>query len=1016
MPGIPKILFDRRDHELLSIVNEVRNSDHKLKHMKKLLDPYFHPHGIKEMAAPQGLRIAYAMLHLLDSLDVGKAGDRLNALRSVRDEVLNIAPSALRKNTARVLLQIMKELVRTDGDYRRQLELARDFHETTSGKPHVVRALLRRYHLLEMPEDWNQIAFDDHVHDARTKGRKSPTHLITDAWIKGLRRVTVVYYNYVPPETAQELLGAAEIMEIDIRIGVSLSATFRNRYVRFIWVPRGFTDAQDFLHFLAQPSVVAFMTQGRKVSEYQERYALEVFREFNERHRIAINEAYGIKLDPLEQSDFLSFVGTGQASVLHLAEFIHMHTFPAMKARIHDLSARAADLSPEERLRVTALVEQIKGMDSEAIVEHYLRPGKNPAVPDPNIPMDGPDVPESLRLSPPALIDRLSALHSGYRITLNLSGLKVEDVLELLYDCKGMITHLELFNLKDYDTGKTSHIGPINELQRALNEGNAVKLKRIIREIIEHLATSEQSDKNARIEKITQILRDIGTLRSFYRGGPLKARIGSDSSGRSHHQHGMGLVVKDTLPHRAQKEIERSSGPSNQLIPVKGTAQLRITYAPYETSSLLSDSLSRLVRSLPGFDRFGKRPLEDWVMEADSIQIGSPGNIAALGGFQDENVEELRLEPPAKESKSRISWKYLNSGLKRSIKVLLGFIPAFLTFALTKDWWLLAYFGAFIWFAITGVRNILQSVLGGGGFRRSPLLRWNDYVSWERLTDSLFFTGFSVPLLDWVLKTLFLDQTLGITTATNPAALYAVMALVNGLYLSGHNAIRGLPKGAVFGNFFRTLLSIPLAIALNAALAGTLAAGGLADVEGILQKWAAIISKAASDCVGGFIEGIADRYNNIRMRSLDYATKLAQLFDTYAHLELLFPQADVLQMLASPKDPMRKANAKVRNLENVLIINALDLLYFWMYQPHARSELCKRLRTISQDERQILVGSQFVLQRHREISQLFVDGIVGKNFSRALSFYLDRSGEYLDSIKELTLDTGPSSPCSQANI
>ena len=76
-----------------------------------------------------------------------------------------------------------------------------------------------------------------------------------------------------------------------------------------------------------------------------------------------------------------------------------------------------------------------------------------------------------------------------------------------------------------------------------------------------------------------------------------------------------------------------------------------------------------------------------------------------------------------------------NSGVKNAIKVLIGFIPAFLTFALTKEWWFLAYCGAFIWFGITGLRNILQSVLGGGGFRRSPLLRWNDYVSWGRLTD-----------------------------------------------------------------------------------------------------------------------------------------------------------------------------------------------------------------------------------------------------------------------------------------
>ena len=36
-----------------------------------------------------------------------------------------------------------------------------------------------------------------------------------------------------------------------------------------------------------------------------------------------------------------------------------------------------------------------------------------------------------------------------------------------------------------------------------------------------------------------------------------------------------------------------------------------------------------------------------------------------------------------------------------------------------------------------------------------------------------------------------------------------------------------------------------------------------------------------------------------------------------------------------------------------------------------------------------------MLKRYREISQMFVDGLVGKNFSRALAFYLDRSDKYL---------------------
>ncbi len=87
----------------------------------------------------------------------------------------------------------------------------------------------------------------------------------------------------------------------------------------------------------------------------------------------------------------------------------------------------------------------------------------------------------------------------------------------------------------------------------------------------------------------------------------------------------------------------------------------------------------------------------------------------------------------------------LNTRLKNGLKISLGFIPAFVCFFLTKDWWFLAWFGAFIWFGITGLRVILQSVLGGGGIRRSSLTRWNNYVSWDRLTDALFFTGFPCP-------------------------------------------------------------------------------------------------------------------------------------------------------------------------------------------------------------------------------------------------------------------------------
>jgi hypothetical protein len=363
----------------------------------------------------------------------------------------------------------------------------------------------------------------------------------------------------------------------------------------------------------------------------------------------------------------------------------------------------------------------------------------------------------------------------------------------------------------------------------------------------------------------------------------------------------------------------------------------------------------------------------------------------------------LRLEEPRPEGAAAIPLRYLSTRLLVGLKILGGFVPAFLTFALTSDWWVLAYGGAPIWFAITGLRNIIQSVLGCGGIHRSSLVRWSSLVSWNRLADSLMYTGFSVPLLDYLVKTVVLDRTLGITTATNPVALYATISLVNGLYLASHNLLRGLPRRAVAGNLFRSVFSIPLALLLNLAVGGALHLAGAADAAGVLQKWAAIIAKLASDCVAGVIEGFADRAEYFRMRGLDYAGKLKQVFDSFSQLELLFPMEDVLASLSpgESREFIQTVEFERPDLLDILTVNGLDLLYFWMYQPRSRGVLARLLGEMTAEERAVLLRSQVVLSREREISQLFLDGLVGKDFSGPLAFYLSHWRPYLAALAEL---------------
>lgn len=996
----PRFLFDRRDHELVRIINEVSSEKGDLDYLRRQYYTYFHPHGIKEMAETRSLRIAYAMVHLLTSLEIGGVDDRLAALRALRAEVLDTAEGPMPKNTARILMQIMKEVVRAQGDPGRQIELAHDFRITATGKPRLVRRQLQRFHLLEMPESWNQVSFDDHVHDANTKGRKSSTHLIMDAWIKGIRRLRIVHYNYIEPRFAAELLEAADIMAIDVRIGIEFYTPFRDRFINLIWVPRGFADSQAFLCFLEEPAVAELMREGRRASGYQQTHVMLLLDAFNRTHRPALNQQFGIDIPPIDSEEFVAFVGIGQKSRLHLEKFIQLKMHAALQARAEQMRAEHVSADAQRRQAIADWFEKMDRLDLETVIAGYLKAGLNPDIPSHTVPSRDPDVPPLMRMTPSDLLCRLAALQSGYRITLNLSELAAEDVLELIYDCGGMITRLELFNLKDWADGNIKNIPEISQLQEAINGQNPIALKQVILDIIKKTETKAKAGQEDQSAKLKMILHDIITLQAMYKARPLKARLGSDSTGRSPRFHGMGLAVVETLPARARRQIEQDLGTGREQIPIHMTVYEQHTFIRRQGMDAKPVKWGGRIATLPLIRRLGTIKKQDWEVQGDATRMARHGNVVTLGGVDRTIRNNLRLEPQDLPQKNRsVPWRYVNSYLRNLLKVLIGFIPAFTTFYLTKEWWLLAYFGAFIWFGITGLRNIVQSVLGGGGLKRSPLLRWNAYVSWDRISDSLLFTGFSVPLLDYLTKTVILEKIFGITVATHPILLYTSMALTNGLYLSTHNAFRGLPKAAVYGNFFRSALSIPIAVGLNLLIGNLLATAGVLNINDILQKWAAVISKTASDVMAGVIEGAADRYNNIRTRFREYRKKLSELMDIYAQLELLYPETSAYELLEASSTFRRKANREAQDLETTISIHALDLLYFWHYQPRARSALHRLLKTINEEERHLLITSQFTLLRQRDISQLFIDGVVGKDFARPLSFYLSHYPEYLEAMK-----------------
>ncbi|MDR1776500.1 MAG: hypothetical protein LBR31_01560 [Desulfovibrio sp.] len=984
------IYFDKQDSDILALVNrmlEVRANQADI----SLFDPGLHPHGIKELVASPVSRIAYAVINLLRNLEAGsvQARDRLLALESLYDEVLNSAHSELRRNTARVLVQIMKSIVRAHGKRENQIRLVHDFRRAVQGTPRVVRELLARYYLPEMPEEWNQLAFDDHVYDANTRGRKTPTHLIMDAWIKGLRSLTVAYEYCVSTDVASELLRAAEITGITLRVGIEYHIPFYDKNVSLFWIPRGFSGNEDFLEFLHDPNVVRLMEKGSDVLVWRKARTLESLHVWNRGKRLELEQTWGVPVPELDDETFLNFVGRGQPTTLHLAECLHQHILPAASERAKIL----AGLPDDERRGASQELGELENLGPEQIIEDWLSPAGCPETRHAQATVE--QMPELLRHTPKTLISELLACNPGYRLVLGTMGLTAEDVTELLWDSEGAISHLEIFNMKGWMEGRHEHITAIGELQLALNAGHGPRIKQMVRQMWRDMLAAGDE---LRAKKFRSILRSVPQLWGYYRHHPLGTRLGTSSVSRL--TFGMGLVITDTLPRRAVADLHRRHRQQpKKPIPIHAPVEECMIYRQSRNPNFWQRLVAPL-RRLPGCRHLGMRHRREWKTASEKYRVCEQGNVVNLGGLSQRGTNNL-LGNSHETALPHPGPTYLNSSISNFLKVLVGFIPAFGSFLYTQNWWFLAWFGVVIWFAITGVRNVVQMVLAAQGATRGTLVHWKDQVNVGRLCDSLMYTGISVFLLEVLVRVVLLERVCGVTVETSPLTVFAVLNVVNGVYICAHNVYRGFPRQAAIGNLFRSVLAIPVASLYNTVAYEIFFLIGVQDVAFYLVPSAAVISKMASDTVAAIIEGFADSQVNLRMRRWDYRRKFEQIFECYTNLELLFPHEDALVRLGRVGGLKGQNIEKAKALERSFIVHALDLMYIWFYQPRAQHAMRQILRTLPAVDKLTLLRTQLVLMREHEISQMLVDGLLGRNFSRPLAFYLENRTVYLRRLSKL---------------
>ncbi len=954
-----------------------------------LLSTHLHPHGIKEILEPRQSRIAKSILVLFNALEKDSINERLSALHSMRDELMFCADNASSMNTARVLLALVKDLVRETRP-KRKLELLHDFTLLTHGRPSLVRKYLEKYNLLEMPEEWNQIAFDHHVHDSYTTGRKTPTRIVMDSFIKGIRELTVIYYMIPSSEAVRELFTAAYYMRMTVHIAVEFSVTFRSKMVEIIWEPKNIIDENQYIAFTERKEVKKIASLTQKICKYRSETIFTKIDQFNVNSLKDFNRFYDIKSEPVLKDEFLLYIGQSLPSLEILAGFICRKTYPLIKERLENLEETS------DKTSFKHYVQKIHSFSSEFIMKTFLHFAESVFQP-----VKEKAVPELIKLTPGSLIKLIENAYSSNNITLNLGGLSFADVIEILYEGKGSISHIEIYNYRNSINNRMPDTVKIEKFEQCINNRYVADLIQLIkedcllpleREISMHSPDSKKI--NRQIAAVKNIMNHTGDFFKFYKTRKIKDKWGSDSTGWTAAYFGSGFALLETLPKRISRNIEKKY--HEQLLSVSiQTAYYKI-YGNVGYKESLSDLLNWKHKNIV------------WISDSNSNNRELP-NLIALGKKDpaDPNRTDNFFNDYAEKSKKKKKvgcflkyfWHYMPTDAKNWIKIGAGFVPAFLTFFLTSDWPFLMYFGAVIWFAITGIRNIFQAILGGDSFKHSQLLHWKNYIDWARIADSLFFSGWSVPLLDYLAKTVILYRGFHVSISENPLVVYSVMSVLNGMYIVSHNILRGFDKKTTFFNFFRSIIAIPVAFALSSVTGGVLIAFGITDTADILQKWAAVITKFAGDLIGGFIEGFSLYRKNIRLRKIDYQSKMIRFTRTCSDIELLYAEKNLFTGFSNKKDFFKDLQKKNPDLIKLLVYDALDFLYFWEYQPYSRPVIKHLFYQLSEKEQKDFLFYQQILREQKMIQSLMSSGVLGKNYKKTKFLYASKTENYLNSIQ-----------------
>ncbi len=776
--------------------------------------PESHPRGFIKKFKKRRITIVEAYLTILSFLESDKCRERLEALKLLTDQVLHSRALNMPLNTARVQLALMKEAIKNRDNKRPQLERLRDFSICSFGQSKYIRKYLKELNIVEVPETGLPLkdlhmGWDSHVHDNSSYGRKTPTQLVIDAFIKGISEISVVYNSLSHIEIIGEAIEAGRILGITVNIGVEFSVGNEGNRFHYIYQFPHFERKDEFKHFFRdhKKGLATFITGLRENQDNRIQSIESLLENFNRVHLPRLNKGIPqgslYHLEPLQLSDIRAVIPLQHATPMHLGELL----FYRFKMVLFNRVMYQKSLVQLSKTQYKA--DQISGWEFRNIERKFHKIRDQYKVLNP----------ESLRLkyfSDASIAEYKSAFTSLEEIfpttthrNLVENRIKIVQPLEhgleaairnLLANCR-FIHHAEIYNMHDSVERDHYQMQLFSRFIELLNRGNTSKTAAFLDE---HHFPYQQDILEACMET--------------YNSRPLVPACGSDSTGRTNYIPGMGFIYRKDMPKNMSAEYLKRH-----------------------------HSLPRFVSDL----------IAAWdAKHKPSSRENSGDMIVSMGKSSETPENELGNEINRPPIDIIQAWRYVNPSYKVLFYILIGFIPAYLQ---------VGWQYALIWFGITFVRNAVTDIISGRGLRPSE---WHvKNIDFDNLAHSLFWTGFSVPLLGFVKNQFDVLYPLAKSGVFFEFAKFFFICIVNGFYISFHNTLRGFDKTTIRVNFFRSILAWPFAAIFSPI-------GNVMMVPSIVQ------AKFWSDFVAGLIEGSGKFNRRLKLRKRDIVSLVPHIHST----------------------------------------------------------------------------------------------------------------------------------------